>query len=441
MRVLHLSPTDTEGGAARGAYNLHTALHENGVDSVMLVQRKYGDDPTIYTHLGKRNQIVYQAVRDRLDRVPLRLYRWTRESWWTVGWLPFDIADVIRRLKPDIINLHWIGRGSVPFGMLRSLAGVPIVWTLRDMWPLTGGCHYAGGCEKLYTGCGACPQLQSNMNWDISRWQWAKKKRAWNGVPISYVAMSNWMADYARKSPLVAGNDVTVIPNGIDTEQFSPLDKRHARALWRLPQDKRIVMFGAMNSTTDPRKGYRYLAEALRRLGDDGRGKDTMAVVFGASSGERNLGIDVHYMGRLHDTVSLATLYSCADVMVVPSVEENFGKTAIEAMACGVPVATFANTCQLDIIDHQRDGYLAENLSSDDLARGIVWCLDEGERDPGLRIRARDKVVTHFDIHDIACLYQAHYEGLLAKRRAAERAKANNIPPERIPVTMKEAAE
>ena len=138
MRILHLSPTDTEGGAARGVYQLHRGLRAAGMDSIMLVQRKYSDDASVFTG-GRTGNALRSALYNRLDRVPLRLYDWTQENWWTVGWLPFGLRRPIDRLKPDIVHFHWIGHGAAPIGTVGRLRHYPIVWTLRDMWTLTGG--------------------------------------------------------------------------------------------------------------------------------------------------------------------------------------------------------------------------------------------------------------------------------------------------------------
>jgi len=151
--------------------------------------------------------------------------------------------------------------------------------------------------------------------------------------------------------------------------------------------------------------------------------------VFGSLSGDADTGFDIRYVGKLADTISLATLYSCADVMVVPSTEENFAKTPIEAMACGVPVAAFANTGQLDIIDHRVNGYLAENLSAEDLARGIEWCLETGAADDQLASRARAKAVACFDIRDVADRYVTHYESLLRRRQSSEASAGEPLRP------------
>jgi glycosyltransferase involved in cell wall biosynthesis len=396
---------------------LHRALLSSGVDSLMYVARKYGDDPTV---LGKTGQahVIYNAVRDRLDRVPLRFYDWDSTKWWTVGWLPFDISREVAAQAPDIVHFHWTGRGITPIGAMRRLKNYRLVWSLRDMWPLTGGCHYAGDCERFLTGCGQCPQLGSRTRFDLSSWQWNRKERAWRDLSIGFVAASTWMARLAERSPLTAGNPVRVIPNGINMNFFKPIDKMAARDAWDLPRDKRIILFGAINSTSDPRKGFSYLVDALNLMRERDPRNDTMVVVFGANDGaSADLGHLTRYMGTLKDDLALALLYSAADVMVVPSLQENAGKTAMEAMACGVPVVAFANSGQTDIVDHKQNGYLAENRSAASLADGMEWCLDVSRGDDRLSTHARQKALRRFDAQGNARQYMALYEEMLSERR------------------------
>ena len=424
MRVLHLSPTDREGGAARGVYQLHQGLRAAGVDSLMLVQRKFSDDPTVFTH-GRAGR-YYNALYERLDRLPLRLYDWTRGDWWTVGWLPFNLRRPIDRLKPDIVQFHWIGHGAAPIGTLARLRHYPLVWTLRDMWTLTGGCHYSDDCEKFLEGCGACPQLGSRRSLDISRWQWHRKRRAWRDLDIDYVGLSKWIADYARRSPLAHGSRVSVIPNGIDVERFVPSDTASARAAWGLPQDKHIILSGALFGTffgvAERRKGFDYLRDALKMLAAQGWRDRALVVIFGADNGDLDASLEVRYVGRLRDDRNLASLYACADVMVVPSLQESFGKTAAEAMACGTPVTAFASTGLLDIVDHKKNGYLATLRSAEDMARGIAWCIDEVAKREGLRHRARDKAVDAFDLRSVVHRYVALYGRILERRGLAAKA-------------------
>lgn len=415
-RVLHVSPADSDGGANVGAYKLHKAVQATGIESLMLVLRKYTDDPSVLTRSGKSSRPL-DNLRDPLDRVPLRFYDWNPSNWWTVGWLPYDITEAVDYLRPDVVQFHWAGRGAAPIRTVAKLRHYPLVWTLRDMWPFTGGCHYSGDCLGFLRGCGHCPQLGSSSRFDISRWQWRHKHHHWKGVPIQFIALSNWMAELARKSPLTFGNDVTVIPNGVDLERFKPIDRTAARAAWNLPADRKVILFGALHGAQDPRKGFSYLADALRKLGASAWKDRIMAVVFGGQAAAEDFGFPIRYVGRLHDDVSLSMLYSCADVMVVPSVYENAAKTALESLACGTPVVAFANTGQFDIVDHQINGYLAENLSSDDLAWGLAWCLERSGAGSELSLQAREKALKRFDIRKIAHRHLELYDQLLSMRR------------------------
>lgn len=414
IRVLHVSPTDLQGGACLGAYNLHKALQSAGLDSSMLVLRKFSDDPSV-VQLHRRLLGKMDALRDPLDRLPLRRYRWDPSNWWSVGWLPFDLRRAVKKLKPDIIQFHWVGRGAVPIRALARLSDYPLLWTLRDMWPLTGGCHYSGDCDRFAVGCGSCPQLGSSRPNDLSRWQWRSKERNWRDVRVTYIALSHWMAACARRSPLSRGNDIVMIPNGVDVRHFRPLDKAEARSAWKLPHDRLVILFGALHAVRDPRKGFRYLAEAMKHLGDSGWGKRAIAVVFGAGDCSLDMGIPVRFVGSVPNA-QLSQLYSASDVMVVPSLFENSAKTAIEALACGVPVVAFGNTGQFDIVDHRVNGYLAQDRSSEDLARGIAWCLERGIGSSDLATQARTKACTRFDLAEIAADHVRLYEGILKGR-------------------------
>ena len=172
------------------------------------------------------------------------------------------------------------------------------------------------------------------------------------------------------------------------------------------------MLFGAIGATSDPRKGFDELSEALYKL----TCKDIEFVVFGSSEPQepQDFGFKTHYLGHLHDDVSLVTLYSAVDVMIVPSLQEAFGQTASEAMACGTPVVTFAATGLLDIVDHKQNGYLAQPFNTDDLANGIEWILNTDNYDE-LCSNAREKVLREFDSIVVAKKYMELYKTILKK--------------------------
>lgn len=413
-RILHISPTDIDGGACLGAYHLHKALQRGGAESQMLVLRKYSDDPSV---VPLHHPIFggLEAMRDKVDRLPLAPYRWDKRNWFSIGWLPLDFRAAVDRLKPDLVHLHWFGRGMIPIAAIGRLRRYPLLWTMRDMWPMTGGCHYAGDCTRYETGCGACPQLGSTAEYDITRWQWRRKNKHWRDLDITYVALSSWMGAQAQRSALIAGKEIVRLGNGIDVDRFRPRDNVAARAAWRLPEDRKIILFGAMHAVSDPRKGFAYLADALRQLAAKGWGKRAVVVVFGAERIETDFGIPVRLTGQVRNDAELARLYSAADVMVAPSLHENAAKTVMEALACGTPVTAFANTGQFDLIEHRRCGYLASDRSASDLAAGIEWCLLQGKRN--LAQAARAKAVAQFDVNAIARQHAGLYQRMLERRQ------------------------
>jgi glycosyltransferase involved in cell wall biosynthesis len=284
------------------------------------------------------------------------------------------------------------------------------------MWPFTGGCHYTDqSCTRYQTACGSYPVHGFHREGDLSRRLWKRKRRAYSNIEdLTIVGLSRCLADEARSSSLSKGRSVENLPHPIDTSVFRAVDDRVARELRNLPKDGKIVLIGAMGATSNPRKKYDLLVNVLQSIND----ADTHLCVFGATSGEtdRLAAIPIHFVGGLHDDVSLAILYSAADVVVVPSRSEAFGQTASEAMACGTAVVDFAATRLLGIVDHTINGYLARAYESSDLADGICWVLSEQERGNTLGVAAREKVVESFDHQVVARQHKALYERILSDR-------------------------
>lgn len=407
MKVLHVSATDKIGGAGIAAYRLHQGLGHADVDSQMLVMRKATSDPTVHrlssrlNRLGRiRRRIASHQHQRHLQQNP----RHPDSAYWSLNHHAYSIADAINVFNAEVVHLHWIGDNFLPASELSKI-NAPIVWTLHDMWAFTGGCHYAGDCNSYQKHCGNCPQLKQPSPNDLSQHIHQHKQDALNNLSLTVICPSQWLANCARDSSLLRGQDIRVIPNGIDTTAFKPLETKTARDAFNLPHHKKLVLFGAFGGTSDPRKGFDYLRDALRRLPND----DIELVVFGAERPQAlDVDLPVHQVGRLSDTVSMALLYSACDVFVLPSVQDNLPNTILEALACGTACVAFDVGGLPDMIQHQQNGYLARLGDLDDLVQGIQWAVSEVP-DPTL---IHDDVVKRYALPHIAeqyvMLYQAY---------------------------------
>lgn len=411
MKILIVNTSDMGGGAARAAYRLHRALLDIGVDSKMLVQVKSSDD---YTVIGPTKKVrkAINRFRPILDSFPVRRYKNRSKTLFSPSWVGFSgIVNKINEINPDIVHLHWISGGMMSIEDITKIKA-PIVWTLHDMWAFTGGCHYNEGCERYKTECGNCKVLGSVRRNDLSNRVYKRKQKAYkSNEDMTIVGLSSWINEYAKKSTLLKDKKHINLPNPIDTTVFKPFDKRKARELWNLPQEKKLVLFGAINAINDPRKGFKELTDALQRLN---KKLDIEFVVFGSSNpfNAPNFGFKTHYLGHLYDDVSLVTLYNAVDVMVVPSLQENLSNAVMESLACATPVVAFDVGGNSDMIVHKENGYLAKSFETTDLKNGIEWVLNTLNYDE-LRINAREKVVREFDNKVVAKKYLRLYEEIL----------------------------
>lgn len=229
------------------------------------------------------------------------------------------------------------------------------------------------------------------------------------------VCPSSWLAECVRSSALMADWPVSVIPNVLDTRIFKPLDKMFSRATLNLPADKTLVMFGAIGGGKDFRKGFDLLLASLDCLRNLDLSGDVELVVFGQSKpkSEPDLHFPVHWFGHVHDDPTLALLYNAADVMIVPSRQENLPQAATEAQACGCPVVAFNTTGLKDVVEHQKTGYLANAFDVQDMARGISWVLEDAQRYRALSASARERAVSLWSPEVVVPQYLEVYQQVI----------------------------
>jgi glycosyltransferase involved in cell wall biosynthesis len=285
---------------------------------------------------------------------------------------------------------------------------------MHDMWAFTGGCHYVSDCKNYLTECRNCPALKFQSNIDTSYRIFNQKRELYNNLNLTIVTTSRWLAGEASNSTLLKNKKVYVIPTPIDSELFKPYDKNTCRRKLNLPDDKKIILIGAMN-LKDDRKGFKYLIEALQNINKFNESIDFELAVFGKldESVLTSIPIKVNQLGQLRTENEIVLAYNSADVFVAPSLEDNLPNTIMESMACGTPVVAFNAGGIPDMIDDGRNGILAGLKSVDSLAAGVVKLLT----DEALRIKmseaSREKVLAVFNQAAVAGEYKQLYTSLI----------------------------
>jgi glycosyltransferase involved in cell wall biosynthesis len=420
MKIVHVCTAPT--GAA---YRLHTGLRRLGVDSRLFSVDMGGrsKDPfvTRFRPSGRLSaRFRRRIVRARIEKEFAR-YRATRPA--LSGRFYDDRSphsgDALAQLPPcDVIHLHTMTH-LIDFRIFFSKVPgrTPVVRTLHDMSFFTGGCHQDWGCGRFRERCGACPQLGSRDERDLSRRIWQRKHTALSSVVrgrLRVVAPSRWMAEMARGSSLLHDVPITTIPLGIDTEKFRPRDRRLARDIWEIPQDARAMLFVA-SPLDRPEKGFGLLARAL-----DGFNSPSDFLLIAVGSGElpTPIGIPSRHLGHVSQESVMSTVYSAADVVVVPSVQDTMPQACIEALACGIPVVGFDVGGIPEIVRPGVTGALVPARDVDALRSAVLDLLGDPAKRARLGADCRRVALEEYRLEIQARRYKTLYEEILAGAEA-----------------------
>lgn len=400
MKVVILNTSERTGGAAVAAGRLGKALSRAGIQVDKLVRkdtwlnrfRFYWERLIIFlcNHLNRKNLFAVSIANSGTD-----------------------ISGHLLIKDADIIHLHWINQGFLSISDLERLiaTGKPLVWTLHDLWPATSICHYPDRCEKYQSKCSQCPLQVTNPIFDLARWTYNRKEQI--GLSkIHFVGCSKWITEMARKSSLLKGASFTSIPNPIDTSVFKPSEKIDSRERFQLPKDKFLLLFAAAK-LSDKRKGAVYLIEACSILKEYYTDKIEI-VLMGNGSEElcQALPFKVNSLGYISDTSTMVAAYSCADLFVIPSLEDNLPNTIMESMACGTPCVGFEIGGIPEMIEHKINGYVANYKDANDLANGIRWVLEHKDRQ-ALSDACVKKVEENYTEEVIAKQYLELYKSII----------------------------
>lgn len=423
MNVLHLNAFDTIGGAGWAMYRLHHGLKRLGHQSQLLVEHQATLEAGIdYISRQARH---YRTLTDKIvDRIGIPLGtrfgigNWAYRNSWRIWQTPaFQ--------KADVINMHNLHGSYFNFRALPEIAAhKPIVWTLHDMWAMTGHCAYAYDCERWRTGCHDCQLLKEPgrqivepppVPIDRTRSVWEAKRYVYQQMQLYIITPSQWLCSLVRKSILSPASIVRCIPNGIDLNVFRPLDRKTARQALDLPEDTLIIFFSAQG-VMHGRKGFLYFLQALEKL------HDIHSTWLLASGGKVELGeqakrFKVRQLGHLSDEHLQRLAFTAADVFVFPTLADNQPLVLIEALACGTPIVSFDVGGVPEMVRHLETGYLARYKDANDFARGIQKLLKDDDLRHRMRLHCRKVAEEEYSSDLQARRYAGLYEEVVKHHR------------------------
>ena len=415
LQIVHLSTYARDGGAGKSAKRVHDGLRTLGVASRMITLRDtipsdaveaFRPDPARPLR-RRRTQLHARLTRE----APLLQTNPTAEYFTSARSTCLDLPAQIG--TPDIIHLHWVANFvDWPTFFPALPPGQKVVLTLRDMNPLTGGCHCDFDCGRFRQACGQCPQLVHAGPADASAQNHRRKTRGLAALAsdqLVVVSLSHYLSNLARASTLLGRFTHHVIPNGVETHCFRPLPRASCRDVLGLPPNAKIVAFIA-DAIHRPTKGLPDLLAALASLADI---PDLFLLAVGGHLAPGQLPAAGRSLSPILDHRLLAAAYAAADVFVMPSLQEAFGQACLEAMACGIPVVASATGGALDMVRPGETGLLVPPHDPPALACALRTLLLDPARRETYAARAREIVLQDYTVARETRRYLELYHSLL----------------------------
>lgn len=422
MNVVIINKSDARGGAAVVSYRLLEAFVEEGINARMLVAEKLTDNPRVAL-AASPSRLKASFMTERLDIFMKNGFNRATLFQIDTAHCGINLAEHQWVKEADMICLNWINQGLLSLRDIEKIGklNIPLIWTMHDMWNMTGICHHVGECLRYRENCGECPLLGNKAGpRDMSAVVLQRKKSLYSEIPIQFVAVSNWLARKARTSTLLSGQELTVIPNAfpIENSTVTNLSERDSKI--------RLV-FGAAR-LDDPVKGFNILIRVTEILAGHfpELARNMELLTFGNIRNPElleKLQIPHHHHGPLPKE-KVKEVYQKGNIVISTSLYETLPGTLVEGMAWGAVPVSLNRGGQSDIIDHRITGYLAEwpddgsrERAARNIVDGIVWAAEAIKTNgAAMRERMYNSVKSRFAASSVVRAYMYLYAKIMGKR-------------------------
>ena len=414
------------------SFRLMEALRRQGVDARMLVCEKLTDSPYV-SEVASNIDIKKSFILERLKIFVANGFN--KKTLFKIdtgqNGLPLWNHPEVR--EADAILLNWVNQGMLSLDGLEKILQLnkPVIWTMHDMWCMTGICHHAGTCVHFHNHCGNCPLLESKSSpKDLSYKVWEKKHEIYIQKDLTkklvFVSVSNWLKNKSAESSLLKDKRVEVIPNAfpLDEEENESGIKREVYTHSRRPIR---ILFGAAR-LDDPIKGLDTLREATGILKERyiGENEDIELALFGNIKNPEafeGFKLPLVKLGVLIGEKAVRQAYENSDILVSASSYETLPGTLVEAQAYGCIPVSFNQGGQADIISNSDTGIITEyseslEMRAHNLAKGIQQAIEivkNSQKHKEFQRSMRRNVIEKFSYNEVARKYISLIQSLEVK--------------------------
>jgi glycosyltransferase involved in cell wall biosynthesis len=417
MNILHINTIDSEGGAAKIARQMHTSLLSDGWNSKFYVKIKKTNDLSIKKF---KDTDFIKTISDQLLRITGKnLYEYLKNNLIKITANDIEWLKTTNFLKSkdylnsDIVHFHNLHGNYFELDQLVTISQQKkTIWTIHDMWSITGHCCHSLECNRWKTGCDQCPYLNiyQSLSWDNSRYLWQKKKQIYKKSKLYIVVPSLWMKEKITKS-ILKSQPLYHIPNGVNIELFSLKNKSKLRNLLNLPQNKAILLFSAYHGKQNHWKGWLVVKKLLSQLKNS---NNILILCIGGKVEDKLANTpQLIHLPKISNEKIMADYYAASDMLLFPSKAENLPLSILESMSCGTPVLAYDTGGINEIIQQGKNSFMVNNQDKTDFVRQVFdyTKLPEAKK-KNIGNLARKTITNKFNLKKMLHSYKKLYQSI-----------------------------